>query len=131
MYSRLRHRSRFLTRILSAAGLLLFVGAFFAAPLANALMLCTMPCCLHGSSVEKIVPKTTAPCGTDCEISAPETTIPAVSTVVQSSPAAAINIDVVGVAEAGAPGEPIELQPDTSPHGVHAPIHVLNSTFRI
>lgn len=131
MHSVQRHRSRLLTRVLSAAGLLLFIGAFFAAPLANALMLCTMPCCVQASTVAKIVPAAAGSCATECAISAPDATLPLASTILPSSPAPAITIDAVGVASGVAVASLVELQPDTSPHGVHAPIHVLNSTFRI
>ena len=121
---------RFLSRVIGAAGLVLFVSAFFAAPLANAWMLCTMTCC-HHSAMAKIAATQATPCGTgECTISAPDVTIPVASSVSQSSPVSIINIDV-RAAEESAPAAHVELQPDTSPHGPHAPIHVLNSIFRI
>ncbi|MGZ8830137.1 MAG: hypothetical protein ACXW2Q_07155 [Thermoanaerobaculia bacterium] len=126
-----RDRNRFLFRVFSAAGVLLFVGAFFAAPLANAWMLCTMPCCHPGAGVTKIVANTSAPCESEeCTISAPEAPVPVASPVAKSSPAAAIYIDAGRASAADAPAVLVELQPDTSPHGL-TPIHVLNSTFRI
>lgn len=129
MQSISQSRKRFASRVVGAAGLLLFVSAFFAAPLANAWMLCAMSCCHH--NVAKIAATEGMPCGTtECTISAPDVTIPAASSVSQSSPSAAIiNIDV-RVVDAVATAH-VELQPDTSPHGASAPIHVLNSVFRI
>jgi hypothetical protein len=126
------HRSRFLTRVFSVAGLLLFVGAFFVAPLCNALTLCTMPCCHHGSSGAKIAANPMAPCATECAISSSESTIPVAPTVAQSSSAPVIHMDVIDVASADrAIASAVELQRDASPHGLAAPIHLLNSTFRI
>ena len=126
-----RHESRFLTRVFGVAGLLLFVSAFFVAPLCNALTLCTMPCCHHGSSDAKIAANPMAPCATECAISSSESTLPVAPAVAQGSPAAVINIDVVHVADSAAPAVPLEVQRDASLHGPIAAIHLLNSTFRI
>jgi hypothetical protein len=112
--------------------MLVFVGAFFAAPLAQAMMLCTMPCCVAGG-VTKIVPEPAQPCGAqECTVGAPEADVPAATLVAKSSPAAIINMDaaqaggtLVTIAANGAP------HPGCPPHGASAPIHVLNSTFRI
>ena len=125
-----RDRNRFLTRTFGAAGVVLFVSAFFVAPLANAWMLCTMTCC-HHSAMATVAATPATPCGTgECTISAPDVTIPVASNVSQNSPVSIINVDVRATV-GSAPATHVELQPDTSPHGVHAPIHVLNSTFRI
>ena len=129
MQSISQSRKRFASRVVGAAGLLLFVSAFFAAPLANAWMLCAMSCCHH--NVAKIAATEGMPCGTtECTISAPDVTMPVASSVSTISPASIINISA-RAASVSAPLCNADLQPDTSPHGASAPIHVLNSVFRI
>ena len=119
-----------LPRFISAAGILLFVSAFVAVPLANAFQLCAMTCC-HPPSTPKMMSKEAAPCGTpQCTISAPDVTMPAAPAVSNLSLAFIIDMDV-RAASAPAPATPAGLPPDTAPPGASAPIHILNSTFRI
>lgn len=113
-----------------------FLGAFFVLPLWAALTLCTMPCCHHsGDTSSPVVTAAMTGCQTQCSIAAANEATPTAAVVVPApahengiAPAAAtvVVVDVTVVPSVLASSAALPMT-----HGVDAPIHVLNSTFRI
>lgn len=128
---------RFVTqqRTLAGLGALVVFGAFFVLPLYAALSICTMPCCGHESDAAEMVVGAGAPaCATECGIRSTDATPQAVATVAtqnESHRAAPLVVAVVRLPEAR--GAHVSLEHDTGPahRGAYAPLHVLNSVFRI
>ncbi len=116
-------------RIISASALFAFVGAFFVVPLWPLLTLCRMPCC-HQATPSAAM---TAPmgCHTDCTVVAANDALAASTMVapaqhdVATAPAVAL-VDVLrpALAAPDATGAP-------PPSLAAAPLHLLNSVFRI
>lgn len=121
--------------MLGAIALAAFLGAFFVVPLYAALTLCTMPCCHHesGSGAAPGLSADMSGCQTDCSIGSADAATMAAPAVVPGNDAAR---NAVAVTVAGAVVEPARAtaafpQTSGSARGSAAPLHVLNSTFRI
>lgn len=123
-----------LRRLLGGMGLLVFVGAFFVVPLYASLALCAMPCCSETSESPSVSSDAMAACQTECSTRAD----------------AAASTDVLSVMPEGGPNRlaagtaavALVIDPPAAPaatarqaigsgHGLDAPLHLLNSTFRI
>ena len=132
------HRSRDsamkgLRRLFGGLGLLVFVGAFFVAPLYAALELCAMPCCEAGSDSPSVSSDAMAACQTECSIRQDAARSTEVVSVMPEGPnrlAASTAAVAVIVAAPAAPSVAERLDA-ASVRGVDAPLHLLNSTFRI
>lgn len=121
-------------RILAAVGMFV-LGVALAAPLFAALSLCTMPCCRHNNDTGlPIVGADMSGCMPECSVRVDDATQTAVRTVgterggsVSAESAASV---VVAVA---APPARVAVARDTGghPRAAGAPLHVLNSLFRI
>ena len=121
-----------MSRFLAAFGAVLLFGVTFALPLYAALSLCTMPCC-HGHN-GKVVQADMSGCAPQCVVVNDDATAAnrravtsersASSTIAPSAPAVAAIADVRA-------RSPIERDAGWLPHAAGAPLHVLNSTFRI
>jgi hypothetical protein len=119
-------------RVLAGFGVLILFGATFALPLYAALSLCTMPCCHHGNG--KVVRADMSGCAPHCVIVNDEATAAnarviasersASSTIAPSTAAVAVIADVRA-------RTPIERDAGWLPRAAGAPVHVLNSVFRI
>lgn len=129
--------SRISGRLLGGVVLAAFLGAFFVVPLWAAVTLCTMPCC-HDRGANPSSPVVMAPmtaCATECSIAATDDVTPTASVVVPT-PAqqhgVVLAVTSVLVADVSVPAS-VVASSSALPmmHGVDAPIHVLNSTFRI
>lgn len=123
-------------RLLGVAGLLVFLGAFFVTPLCAALALCTMPCCEHedGSSAGSLVSADMAACKTECSIRADEassTVLPSVVPEPGAYRSAPVATAVAVVADPSAIAATVDRHAAWSARGADAPLHILNSTFRI
>ena len=124
-------------RLLGGAALLVFLGAFFAIPLWAALTLCTMPCCnpATGETPSAVVTAAMNGCQPECSIGAADAATQT-ATVVVPAPAKELGVSLTPPALSAVgvtvPASVVDLSaalPMT--HGADAPIHVLNSTFRI
>jgi hypothetical protein len=124
-------------RLFGGIALAAFLGAFFVVPLWAALTACTMPCC-HPAAGDRSSPVVTAAmsgCETECSIDAPDTTVPTASVVVPTPSydhGIALTATSVAAVDDTVPASVVASSsalPMT--HGADAPIHVLNSTFRI
>lgn len=121
--------------MLGGVGVLLFLGAFFVMPLGAALVLCEMPCCEHRASESgSMVAAGMVACATECSIRENEASSTVVPSLVpengaeRSIPvvtAVAVVRDGPAIAPAAA-GQKAGLA-----RGADAPLHLLNSTFRI
>ena len=124
-------------KLLGGIGLLVFLGAFFVMPLCAALAICSMPCCEHGdqNGGPSLASADMMACETECAIRAADAAPTASPTIVpdKSSDRDAVVVAVL----AAAPVEP--ALPASAPsrhsegflHHSGAPLHVLNSIFRI
>ena len=122
-----------MVRFLAAFGVVFLLGATVALPLVAALSLCTMPCCHHANG-GKVVQADMSGCAPQCVLVGDEATAAnrqivmpersASSTIAPSTPA------VTAIADA-APRPPIERDAGWLPDAAGAPLHVLNSVFRI
>ena len=124
-------------KLLGGVGLLVFLGAFFVMPLCAALAICSMPCCEHGdqNGSAELASADMMACETACAIRS-EDAAPAVSPTVtpdKSSDREALAPAVM----AAVPPQPAVAASAPSRHSegfLHhsdAPLHVLNSIFRI
>lgn len=120
-------------RLLAGLGVLVFVAVFFALPLYAAATLCAMPCCASDSSTTPVMSIGMPECATDCFVHSEEATAAfslqfaapenRVVHLVSSTPLmlassasfAPCVADDVGLARSG----------------TAAPVHLLNSVFRI
>lgn len=122
-------------RLLSGVGLLVFFGAFFVMPLCAALVLCAMPCCEHGTSDSgSIVKAGMVACATECSIRANEASSTVVPSLMPESGAerSVPVVTAVAVVTDGPAIAPTAAgQTVGSARGADAPLHLLNSTFRI
>lgn len=121
-------------RILAGSGVLLFVGMFFALPLFAALTLCTMPCCDHDNGTNgPVVSADMTPCATECAIRTDEATATQAPSIAPGKPAAKRAV-VVSVVVAAMDTPPVTAPGDrgvVAGSRADAPVHVLNSVFRI
>ena len=119
-------------RILSGVAVLLLVGVFFALPLYAAMTACTMPCCQHLGSAHPAITTESLPCGGSvCVIRADETTAAATRSI---DPPAVPMLAAPTVTTAIAVLQPpttFHVALDSGPPPSDAPLHLLNSTFRI
>ena len=129
--------SRRFGRLLGGATLGAFLGAFFVVPLWAALTLCMMPCCHQADAnpSSAVVTAAMTGCGTECSIAAGYEVTPRASVVVPTpsqehgvvlAATSVVAVDVTVPAPVVASSSALPMV-----HGVDAPIHVLNSTFRI
>jgi len=120
--------------LIGGVGLLAFLGAFFVLPLGAALALCSMPCCEHrgANGAVSLAPADVTACETECAVRT-EDAAPAPPAAVEKSTG---REPLPAVPEA-VPAEPalIPFSPSRHSagflHGADAPLHVLNSVFRI
>ncbi|GEM_PF-1809201 len=123
-------------RLIACAGVIVLFAVFFALPLYAAVNLCTMPCCHHdGSSEQPAVGAGMSGCASDCSISADAAT--AAESIRSVAPArrglehaiaATQVVAAITTASDGVPPVRDEARPRSSSA---APLHVLNSLFRI
>lgn len=114
-------------QILAGAGMLLFVGIFFALPLWAAMSLCAMPCC-HHSDAAKALAAGSMPCANECSVQAPEA--PSTTVVsVQKAPVVTQALGPVSTATIALPHR--EAPPLAQARAAAEPLHLLNSVFRI
>jgi len=111
-----------MSRILAAAAALVFFAVFFAAPLYAAMTICTMPCCQQNAA-----------CETACSIGAANAATTAARTVVPQDRRVEIATPIVAAVAAASDVRAVPVVRDAG--GIHppnaAPLHLLNSTFRI
>lgn len=123
-------------RICSGVIALVFVVAAVALPLFAEMMNCSMPCCHPETSpVSSYSVATINPCQTDCEISSARAATQQTVTTSATPEAASAGIGDVLVASASW-SKPVcerfvQSMASRSPRGIEAPLHLLNSTFRI
>jgi len=123
-------------RVVGIAGLLAFVGAFFVMPLYAAIMICGMPCCHHdqGRGADALVSSQVAGCEAECllrEASATSTITPSIVSPKLADDQFSIAADQIVEVVASTAPTPVEHDRSPSAEGAHAPLHVLNSVFRI
>lgn len=124
-------------RLLGGVALIAFLGAFFAVPLWAALTLCTMPCCSHDSGsgpATAMVADMSSGCQTECSIETPstrETAVPVVVAAHDDGRPVSLPSTIAFSGEITKSSFILSLAATPVAHGVDAPIHVLNSTFRI
>ena len=120
-------------RILAAVAALTVICVFFVLPLWAALLICSMPCCDHGGSDLAAISEAAATgCETECGIRADEA---------EPADVAAVVAERVVQGTAPLTAALVDLPPPAVPtidHGrgaahraADAPLHVLNSVFRI
>ena len=123
-------------KLLGGIGLLVFLGAFFVMPLCAALAICSMPCCEHGdqNGGPSLASADMMACETECAVRSDDaaTVAPAAIALDKSDR----QVSTVAVM-AELPARPAVLASSVSQHSegfLHhsdAPLHVLNSVFRI
>ena len=123
-------------RVVGIAGLLVFVGAFFVIPLYAALMICNMPCCHHGEGhgASAFVSSPMSGCEAECalrEASATSTITPTIVSPKLTDDQLSIAGDQIAEVVASTSPTPVEHDRSPSAEGAPAPLHVLNSVFRI
>jgi hypothetical protein len=123
-------------RVVGIAGLLAFVGAFFVVPLYAALMICGMPCCHHdqGRGADALVSSQASGCEAECslrEAAATSTVTPSIVSPKLADDQLSIAGDQIAEVVASISPTPVEHDRSPSAEGAHAPLHVLNSVFRI
>jgi len=121
-------------RILGGSGLLVFLGAFFVLPLFAALALCAMPCCHQETgSAGSVVSAGMAACETECSSLANEASSDVVPSVLPESGAdrSAPVATAVALVDAPAVVAMVYSRAVGFTRGAGAPLHILNSTFRI
>ena len=111
-----------MSRILAAAAALVFFAVFFAAPLYAAMTICTMPCCQQNEA-----------CQAACSIGPANAATTAARTVVPQDRRVDVATPVVAEIPAAPEMRAVPVVRDAG--GIHppnaAPLHLLNSTFRI
>jgi hypothetical protein len=121
-------------RLLAGAGVLVFVAVFFAMPLYAAATLCTMPCCAHDHSATSAVAADMAACATDCLVQSDEATAASsLRFVAPESRVIHLHSPAPVVLLTASANEGSSLAPDVglSHSPCSAPVHLLNSVFRI
>ena len=123
-------------KLLGGIGLLVFLGAFFVMPLCAALAICSMPCCEHDNQNggPSLASSDMMACEAECAIRSDDaaTVAPAAIALDKSDR----QVSTVAVM-AELPAQPAVLASSGSQHSegfLHhsdAPLHVLNSIFRI
>ena len=119
-------------RLLAGAGALVFFAVFFALPLYAAATLCTMPCCHHHDTAAPVVSADSFACATDCVVSGDTATAATSAQFVAPADPVAVHVPatpVVSLVAAADFAAAVDIGP---PHASpSAPLHVLNSVFRI
>ncbi|MCM2317240.1 MAG: hypothetical protein NDJ92_19005, partial [Thermoanaerobaculia bacterium] len=123
-------------RVVGIAGLLAFGGAFFVIPLYAAITICGMPCCHHdqGRDADALVSSQVSGCEAECslrEASATSTITPSIVSPKLTDDQLPTAGDQLAAIVVSPPPAPIEHDRSPSAEGAHAPLHVLNSVFRI
>jgi hypothetical protein len=124
-------------KLLGGIGLLVFLGAFFVMPLCAALAICSMPCCEHGdqNGGAALASADMMACETECAIRSDDATTAPAPTVApdKSSDGKAVAMVVLDPAPAPAavPASATSRHSEGFLHHSDAPLHVLNSIFRI
>ena len=103
-----------MSRLSAAVLAMVFVAVFFAAPLYAAMTICAMPCCHHDDG-----PKCCT-IGTENVASTAARTVVPVAVVVPAETGQTVCLHI--------PDARIDVPPQPS---ISAPLHLLNSTFRI
>jgi len=123
-------------KLLGGIGLLVFLGAFFVMPLCAALAICSMPCCDHGdqngrpslSSADMMA------CETECAVRSDDAATVAPAAVALDKSDGQVSTVAVMAELPARPAVPAS-SPSQHSEGFHhhsdAPLHVLNSIFRI
>ena len=123
-------------RLLGGIGLLVFLGAFFVMPLCAALSICSMPCCEHGdqNGDPSLASADMMACETECAIRSDDAaTVAPAAIALDKSDRQVLTVAVM----AAIPAQPAVAASSPSRHSeafLHhsdAPLHVLNSVFRI
>lgn len=124
-------------RLLGGIGLLVFLGAFFVMPLCAALSICSMPCCDHSgqNGGASLASADMMACETECAVRS-EDAAPAASPMAafdksserQALAAAMLAVDPAQTAVAASTPA---RHSEGFLHHSDAPLHVLNSVFRI
>lgn len=131
----MRNRPSVSLRLLGGIGLLVFLGAYFVMPLSAAIAMCTMPCCAHGgeNGGTTLTSADMMSCETECALRSDEATSTAAPVVAPQTGAArgVLAATVIAVAEHSATAAGTEHHTTGFVRGFDAPLHVLNSTFRI
>jgi hypothetical protein len=120
-------------RILAGFGVLAIFGGLFVLPLYAALTLCTMPCCHHENGpAGAVVSADMAACETECGFRADDATPTTVAAVAPGIPKTSPPAIAVAYFPA-APAPPVVFERDAEPlhRGADAPLHLLNSVFRV
>ena len=118
------------TRLRALFGVMALFGGLFVLPLCVALSLCTMPCCHHGESDSAVV-SADMNCATECAVQSDDATETTVATMPGVHRAAPVVVTVLFPLDA-APDIGPRARDAGAPHRVaDAPLHVLNSVFRI
>ena len=117
------------SKVLAGAAVLVFFGVFFAFPVYAAMTLCTMPCCANtGTAISSGMTE----CATTCAIRADQAT-PSRATTFAPEQRVSAYIHVSSTASAVEPpvrhAIAIAGRSDETHRG--APVHLLNSLFRI
>ena len=121
-------------RTLAVSAIVLFVGVFFALPLYAALMICTMPCCDHDTGTAgPVVSAGMTACATECVIrtdDATATSAPAIAPEKRANERAAVTTTPIAMVDSPTVTDAGDREAiDGSRAG--APVHLLNSVFRI
>lgn len=124
-------------KLLGGIGLLVFLGAFFVMPLCAALSICSMPCCEHGdqNGGPSLASADMMACETECAVRSEDAAPPSSPSVAADKSSDRQGPIVVMVA--AVPAQPAVAVSSPSRHSeafLHhsdAPLHVLNSVFRI
>jgi hypothetical protein len=123
-------------KLLGGIALLVFLGAFFVMPLCAALAICSMPCCEHGdqNGGPSLASADMMACETECAVRSDDAaTVAPAAIALDKSDREVSTVAVI----AELPARPAVLTSSASQHSegfLHhsdAPLHVLNSVFRI
>lgn len=123
-------------KLLGGIALLVFLGAFFVMPLCAALAICSMPCCEHGdqNGGPSLASADMMACETECAVRSDDAaTVAPAAIALDKSDREVSTVAVI----AELPARPAVLPSSASQHSegfLHhsdAPLHVLNSVFRI
>lgn len=124
-------------KLVGGIGLLVFLGAFFVMPLYAALAICSMPCCEHGGQNGGVsfTSADVVACETACAIRS-EDAAPASSPPLTLDKSSNRDVPVLialadGAARPAAPASAAWSHSAGFLHHSDAPLHVLNSVFRI
>ena len=122
-------------RMFAGAVVLAFLAVFFALPLYAAMTICTMPCCEHDSSSgQPAVSAGMQGCASECAIRSDEAaTTDTVRTLIPDSRGTVITVPATTIVISASASAPPSFAFDggRSPSSSSAPLHVLNSLFRI